>query len=286
MFLFYKKLHTMKDNLIFLFTFLVLYSCTPSSDRLLKQALKDEQKQNYSSAEQKYLTIIVKYSTSDVVPEAKYRLGMLYKDIFKDYYQAQLWFSKIVDEHKDSKFYKLAQVGLLESPDYLGIIDGNKITLGDIESLGKNMRFVVEYKKLDVDLYIGSTKLYAAERIIRQYTKFYYKDGNEIKESDVNLKTEKTDKYTIILKLPIQKNNSWSTEKENKIVIYKVFDTNLRLKTKKGFIFENCIKIMEQNKGEKGVRFLYYAPNKGCVKITTTNISELYKEYTTMEVIE
>jgi len=253
---------------------------------LLKQAVKDEQKQNYSSAEQKYLTIIVKYPTSNIVDEAKYRLGLLYKDIFKDYSQANLWFSKIVDEHKGSKFYRLAQIGLLESPDYFGIIDGNKIILGDIESLGKNMRIIIEYKKLDVDLYIATTKLYAAEKIVRQYTKFYYKDGEEIKESDVNLKTEKTDKYTIILKLPIQKNNSWTTQKENKTVIYTIFDTNLTVKTTKGFIFTNCIKIMEQNKGEKGVRFLYYAPNKGCIKITTTNISELYKEYTTMEVIE
>jgi hypothetical protein len=273
----------MKFIILLLF---LIYSCAPSPQRLLKQAIKDEQRQNYSSAEQKYLTIIVKYSTSDVVPEAKYRLGLLYKDIFKDYTQAQLWFSKIVNEHKDSQFYRLAQIGILESPDYLGIIDGNKVVLGDIESLGKNMQFVTEYKKLDFDLYTATTKLYAGERIIRQYTKFYYKDGDMIKESDVNLKTNKTDKYTIVFKLPIQKNNSWTTEKEGKTVVYTIVDTSLTVKTKKGYSFENCIKVMEQNKGEKGVRFLYYAPNKGCVKISTTNISELYKEYTTMELVE
>jgi hypothetical protein len=269
--------------LIFL---LLLYSCTPSPQQLLKQAIKDEQKQNYTSAEQKYLTIVVKYNTSDVAPEAKYRLGLLYKDIFKDYIQAQLWFTKVIDEHKESQFCRLAQIGLLESPDYLGIIDGNKIVLGDIESLGKNMRFVTEYKKLDFDLYSATTKLYAGETIVKQYTKFYYKDGDTVKESSVNLKTDNTAKYTTIFKLPIQKNNSWTTEKEGKTVVYTIVDTNLTVKTKKGFSFENCIKVMEQNKGEKGVRFLYYAPNKGCVKITTANITELYKEYPTIELVE
>ncbi len=266
--------------------FFLLFSCVQSPNKLLNQAIKDEQKQNYSSAEQKYLTIIVKYSTSNVATEAMYRLGLLYKDIFKDYTQARLWFSKIVDEHKNSKFYRLAQVGLLESPDYLGIIDSNKVVLGDTESLGKNMRFVTEYKKLDFDLYTATTKLYAGEAVIKQYVKFYYKDGDTVKESSVNLKTDNTDKYTILLKLPIQKNSSWTTEKEGKPVVYTIVDTNLVVKTKKGYSFENCIKIMEQNKGEKGVRFLYYAPNKGCVKISTSNISELYKEYTTMELVE
>jgi len=269
--------------IIFLF---FLFSCTPSPQHLLKQAIKEEQKQNYSSAEQKYMTIIVKHSKNELVCEAKYRLALLYKDVYKDFLQAQLWFSEIINNHKDTKFHRLAQIGLLESPDYLGIIDGNRISIGDVESLGKNMRFFTEYKKLDYDLYISTTRLYAGDKVIRQYVKYYYKDGEEIKESDYNLKTKNSDKYTVVLKLPIRKNNSWTTKKEGKVVIYTIFDTNLTVKVKKGYVFENCIKVMEQNKGEKGVRFLYYAPNKGCVKITTASIFDLYKEYTVMEVVD
>ncbi len=275
----------MKKTIILLsFVFLTFFSCTnPKS--LLKSALKDEQKNKYDSAEQKYLTIIIKYDSSEFVPEAKYRLGLLYKDVKKDYTQAQMWFLDIINRHRDSEFCKLAYVGLLESPDYIGAIDGNKVILGDVESSGKNMQIITEYKKLDYDLYQANVKLYAGKSLIKQEEKFYYKVGNEIREYLVSPLKNPSARYTVVLKYPSKVATKWETEKEKKVVQYLIVEDSLVLKFRDKE-FKNCIKVKEQVKGEKGVRFLYYAPNKGCVKITTTTIDNLTKEFPTMELVE
>lgn len=280
------KIKRLISFIIFLFPILVVFNCSnPKS--LIKNALKDEQNKNYDSAEQKYLTIIVKYPKSDYVVEAKYRLGLIYKDVKKDYFQARMWFSQVVNHHQESEFAKFAKVGILESPDYIGAIDGNVIILGDIESGGKNMKSVFEFKKLDFDLYKCSCKLYAAETLVRKEEKFYLKTENEIREYFENPKSsQKKDlKYTIIYKDPQEVGKSWRTFKENKEVSYTIVETSLRLKFTKTE-FENCIKILERYKNETGIRYLYYAPNKGCVKITTSSIKNPDKEYVVLELVE
>lgn len=272
-------------QIIFLFTFVfILFSCT-NPKMLLKTAIKDEKKQKYDSAEQKYLTIIIKYSDSECVPEAKYRLGVIYKDIKKDYLQAQMWFSDIINRHKDSEFYKFACVGLLESPDYVGAIDGNKVVLGDVESDGRNMKIISEYKKIDYDLYQVTTKIYAGNNLVKQEQRFYYKVDTEIREYLIDPKKNLSTTYTTILKLPIKIGTKWETQKEKKLVECSIVEDSISLKFKDKE-FGKCIKIMEQPKGEKGVRFLYYAPNKGCVKITTATIDNLKKEYPVVELVE
>ncbi len=264
--------------------FLTFFSCT-NPKMLLKTAIKDEKKQKYDSAEQKYLTIIIKYNDSKYVPEAKYRLAVIYKDIKKDYLQAQMWFSDIINRHKDSDFYKLACVGLLESPDYVGAVDGNRVVLGDVESDGENMKIISEYKKIDYDLYQVKTKIYAGNNLVKQEQRFYYKVDTEIREYLVDPKKDPSAAYTVILKLPIKIGTKWETQKANKLVMCSIIEDSISLKFKNKE-FEKCIKVMEQQKGEKGIRFLYYAPNKGCVKITTATIDYFKKEYPVVELIE
>ncbi|MCX7716685.1 MAG: hypothetical protein N2Z73_04640 [Endomicrobia bacterium] len=268
----------------FIFLLLILFSCsTPES--LLRQAIKDEQKQNYEAAEEKYLTIVVKHSLSKYVPEAKYRLGLIYKDIKKDYIQSRMWFSDIIVNHRDSEFYRLAEIGVLESPDYLGIIDENKVILGDIESSGKNMKMVTKFKKLEIDLYRCNCELYAGEKLVRKEDKFYLKTGKEIREYTSNPKMEKGLKYTLVFKLPVEIGNEWETQKENKPVSYTIVANRLSVKCKK-IEFHDCIKIMESYKGETGIRYLYYAPNKGCIKITTSSLKNPRQEFPVLEFIE
>ncbi len=273
-----------KYFIIFLVSMIVNCS-NPKS--LIENALKDEKNERYDSAQQKYLTIIVKYPKSDFVLEAKYRLGLIYKDVKKDYFQARMWFSQVVNYHQESEFVKFAKVGILESPDYVGAIDGNVIILGDIESRGKNMKSVFEFKKLDFDLYRCGCKLYAGEKLVREEERFYLKTEDEIREYFENPKnsTKKDLKYTIIYKTPSEIGNSWSTIKENKEVSYKIVDTSLRLKFAKKE-FENCIKVLERYKNETGIRYLYYAPNKGCVRITTSSTKNPDKEFTVLELVE
>jgi len=146
----------------------------------MKKALKNEKNQRYDIAEKNYLTIIIKYPTSDYVAEAKYRLGLLYKDVKKDYLQARMWFSQVVNQHKDTEFIKLAEVGILESPDYSGALDNNRVVLGDVDSLGRNMKIVTEFKKLDCDLYECNLKLFAGEILVKQEKRYYLKKGNEV----------------------------------------------------------------------------------------------------------
>lgn len=273
----------MKPVLFFL-TIILFFSCT-NPKTLLRQALNNEQKGNYDVAEQKYLTIIVKYPTSEYVVEAKYRLGLLYKDIEQDYVQARMWFSDIIKNYPDSEFYRLAEIGFLESPDYIGALDKNKVILGDVESAGRNMKIVTTFNKIETDLYNCVCELYAGDKLVRREIKFYLKTGKEVREYMSNPKTGGKSKYTVVFKLPAEVGNEWNTEKENKKVTYTVVESGLKLKTKK-FEFDNCIKIMESFAGETGIRYLYYAPNKGCVKITTSSLKNPKQEFTVLELIE
>lgn len=273
----------MKSVLFFLTTILFFSCSNPKS--LLYQALKNEKKGNYDVAEQKYLTIVVKYPSSEYVIEAKYRLGMIYKDIRQDYVQARMWFSDIIKNYPDSEFYKLAEIGLLESPDYIGVVDNNKIVLGDIESFGKNMKMVTEFKKIETDLYRCNCELYAGNNLVRRETKFYLKTGREIREYMSDPKTMDKTKYTVVFRLPAEIGTEWTTQKENRQVTYTITETGVKIKTKKGE-FENCIKIMESFTNETGIRYLYYAPNKGCVKITTSSLKNPKQEFTVLELVE
>lgn len=274
----------MKHIFILLLTF-IIFSCATGPESLLRRAIKDEQKQKYDLAEQKYLTIVVKYPSSEYVSEAKYRLGLIYKDIKKDYVQARMWFSDIIINHKDSNFYTLAEVGMLESPDYTGILDGNKVILGDIESGGKNMRIETVIKKIDVNLYSSISQLYAGDKLVRKVEKFYLKTDQQVREYSSNPSIDKNLKYTVIFKLPAETGNQWKTEKENRTVIYTIVATGLQLKLK-NFAFEDCIKILERYENETGIRYLYYAPNKGCVKITTSSLNNPTREFPVIELIQ
>lgn len=270
----------------FIFLGLIFIFCCSNPKSLIKNAIKDEQDKNYDSAEQKYLTIVLKYPRSDYAAEAKYRLGLLYKDFKKDYIQARMWFLQVVNYYQESEFVKFAKVGILESPDYIGTIDGNIVVLGDVESHGKNMRSVFEFKKIDFDLYQCNCKLYAGEKLVRQEIRFYLKIENEIREYSENPKVGKKElKYTIVYKDPPDIGNNWSTIKENRDVSYTITDTGLKLKFQKTE-FENCIKVLESYKGEQGIRYLYYAPDKGCVKITTSSLKNPKQEFTVLELVE
>lgn len=272
-------------NYIKLLILLFFVGCS-NPNNLLESGKKYEQIGLYNKAEQKYLTVVVNFPKSPQVPEAKYRLGLLYKDVMKDYVQASMWFSDILKNHKETEFYKLADVCLLESPDYVGALDGNLVVLGDKESGGKNMKITYEFKKIDFDLYSVIFRLFAGEKLIRQERKFYLKTNGEIREYNINPKTQKKDlKYTLIFKLPVEKGRRWTTKKEDKETVYTIVDTGLtvRLKNK---IFENCIKISENYKGETGIRYLYYAPNKGCIKIATSSLRNPQEEFTVLELIE
>lgn len=267
-------------TIIFLF---FIISCS-SPKMLIEQAKKDEQRQRYDSAEQKYLTIIIKHNQSEYTSEAKYRLGLLYKDVKKDYLQARMWFNEVITRHPDSEFVKLAEVGILESPDYTGVLDGNVTVLGDVESYGRNMKLTTEYTKLDYNLYIGKYKLYAGDKLVRQYEKYYLKQGDEIKEFDVNPQKVAVKDYTVIMKYPVKPDISWLTKKDNKEVVYTIVATDLQIKLRDK-VFNDCVKLKEYVKGEKGIRFIYYAPNKGCVRITTAVVGST-KEFPVVEIIQ
>ncbi|MEN3013586.1 MAG: hypothetical protein ABDH23_03095 [Endomicrobiia bacterium] len=269
----------------YIFLFLI-FSCS-SPDRLLKSAIEDEKKNRYDKAEQKYLTLIVKFPHSRDVVEAKYRLGLIYKDIMKDYAQAIMWFSDIIKNHQDSEFYKPAEVGILESPDYIGALDNNSVILGDVETGGKNMKIVNEFDKIDFDLYKCICKLYAGEKLVRQEIKFYLKTSQEIREYDVNPKMskEKNLKYSIVFRLPVEAGTKWVTKKEDKEVIYTIVAKDIRVKLK-NHEFNNCVKILETYKGQEGIRYLYYAAGKGCIKIATSSVKKPNQEFSVLELIE
>lgn len=267
---------------LFLFLFFLLGCSSPKM--LLESAKKDEQNQRYDKAEQKYFTVVIKHSDTIYAVEARYRLALLYKDIKKDYLQAQMWFNEIIARHPGSEYAKLAEVGILESPDYTGVLDGNVIVLGDVESYGKNMKLTAEFTKLEYNLYIGRYKLFAGDRLVRQYEKYYLKQSGEVREYDANPQKAMIKNYSIIMKLPIKSNVSWTTIKDNKEVVYTIVATGLQLKLRDK-TFDDCIKVREYVKGERGVRFIYYAANKGCVKMTT-GLLDGTKEFPVVESIQ
>lgn len=263
---------------------IIFFSCN-SPKNLLNQAKKYEKQKNYDAAEKNYLNLIIKYPKEALVAEAMYNLGNIYKDIRKDYSQSQLWFSQIITKFPESEYKKLAQVAILESPDYFGLVDGNTIILGDVESLGKNMKIKTTVKKLDYNLYLTEQKLFAGKKLVRVEKKFYLKTDNEIREFVTDPRTiSKKETYTVVLKYPYKNGVGWSTKKDNKNVSYTIVGTDLSVKIDEKS-FDRCIKIMEKFDNTAGVKYLYYAPNIGCIKIATASSERLNKEYVSVQKI-
>ncbi len=271
----------MKTKKLVFITLFIITSCI-GPDGILKKAIQYEQKQKYELAEQQYLKLILKFPNHELTAEAMYRLGLIYKNVKQDFVQSQMWFKQVVNKFPNSKYKELAEIGLIESPDYSGVLDGNKVILGDSETQGRNMLLIAEYKKLDYNLYVGHLHLYAGKKFVREEKKYYLKIGTEIREYP-QLPKEGIP-YVVILKLPYRKNNVWKTYKEGKTVFYKIVADEIQV-TITGKTFNNCIKVVEQYEGSTGIKNIYYAPNVGCIRITTGSIAQPDKEYPVSEFV-
>lgn len=260
---------------------IIFLSCTDPKN-ILSKAKKYQVQNKYDNAERLYLRLIIKYPTDDLAAEAMYNLGLIYKDVKKDYPQSKLWFSQIITKFPYSDFKDLAQVGMLDSPDYFGLNENNTLLLGDPETGGKNMRIKNKISKLDYNLFLLEQTLFAGEKVVRVEKRYYLKTGTEIREFLADPTKNKNAIYSVVLKLPYEKNNFWQTKKDGKNVTYTIVEDNVKIKIKdKEFV--NCIKVMEQVENSVGIKYLYYAPNVGCVKITTTTILQKDKEYVSVQ---
>jgi tetratricopeptide (TPR) repeat protein len=278
-----KKFLFLSVLLIGVIFFILFFSNNPRN--LLNRAKKFEKQKSYDKAEKIYLSLVIKYPQENFVAEAMYNLGNIYKDIKKDYSQSRMWFSQVITKFPTSDYAKFSYVSILESPDYLGLLDGNMTVLGDIESFGKNMKIKTEIKKLDYNLYLSNQNLFAGEKFVREEKRYYLKTNNEIREYLVDPRNiVGQEVYTVVLKYHYNQGMSWTTKKDNKNVTYTIVATDLNLKIREKN-FDGCIKVMEKIDGAYGVKYLYYAPNVGCIKITTATLENLSKEHVTVEII-
>ncbi len=272
----------MKNLSLMLITLTFLCCCIPTAEKIIKDAYRYEQQNKFELAEQQYIKIIVKYPRSKFSAEAMYRIGLIYKDIKKDFTQATFWFNQLISRYPDNKFVPMAQVAIMESPDYTGAIDGNLLLLGDVETSGKNMRIKTLFQKLDYNLYLSISTLFAGEKFVREEKTYYLKSNDEIRVyyRDPRISTTQLD-FTTILKYPLEVGNSWNTYKEKKSVTYTIVAKDLEVKignTK----YNNCIKLLETYKNTTGIKYIYYAPNIGCIKITTSTKDNPHKEFPTV----
>jgi hypothetical protein len=270
---------------IILFISITFFSCN-NAKNLLERAKRYEKQKNYDAAERSYLSLIIKYPKEEIVAEAMYNLGNIYKDIRKDYSQSQIWFSQVITKFPNSEYAKFSKVSILEAPDYLGLLDGNVTVLGDTDSFGKNMLIKTTVQKLDYNLYLVEQNLFAGEKFVRKEKKFYLKTDNEIREFSVDPRTSSSEGkfYTTVLQYPYKKGVSWTTIKDNKKVVYTIVDIGLTIEINKKK-FSECIKIMEKFENAIGVKYLYYAPNVGCIRITTASSERSEKEFVSVEAI-
>lgn len=264
-----------------------IFSCdTPQA--VLSRGKKFLKEKRFENAEKEFLSVVIKWPSDKNCAEAMFELGNICKEIKKDYNQSVLWYSQVVKKFPATEFAKVAEVKILESPDYLGLIDKNRVILGDSETKGRNMRLETRVEKLDYNLYLMQSDLFAGDKFVRTEKKYYLKKNGEIREFNVNpseIKNESKVESKIVLKYPFVSGNVWKTYFAGKSFVLKIVEDNITMNIadKK---FDKCIKVMEKIEDSVGVKYFYYAADVGCIKITTASNEESKKEYTSVELVK
>lgn len=255
---------------------IILFLLCGCANLKFKKAYDLEKRNKFKEAIKIYKEIVDKYPTKKISARAIFRLGEIYRVNFEDYEKASHFYSMIIMDYPYLQpLNSLAELGLMESPDFFPLVDGWSWYEGDSQSYGKNMyqqrycslvssgtdklKRYFEVYKIRTIIYTGKggKKVFDS---IDYYKKFHY---NILKS-----KTPTFSKFSIVMKFPHKKGKKWTAVLEGKKNIYSIEDLNAQVVVRTGS-YKNCLKIKElQPNIPHSWRYDYYAPGVGKVLST------------------
>lgn len=262
-------------SLFSLLSCLFLIGC---GEKEFRSAKKAEKLGRYPSAIADYEKFIQTYPKNPKSAEALFRIGEIYRNIFKDYARSRASFEKITAQYKETEWSSRAEIASMNSPDYFPLDPDFKRSMGDSESGGQYMRMeemVVPIKDSPSRLKM-ERRIYAGTVLVGKKVQFYEKKDRELREYQPG-----NELYSVILRYPPEKNLKWETLKEGKRNIFTIEEDRLTVETKAG-IFMQCLKVRNQSADtRRSWRYDYYAPEVGLILASVatdkgeTRISEL-----------
>jgi hypothetical protein len=201
-----------------------------------------------------------------LAPEALYRIGRIYQKKLKLFSYSNRYYTMVLDNYSSSQpWVGMACVGLLTSPDYFPLHEGNFWIEGDSDSGGVNMRSQWICNAVSSGTYSITRRISAGAKFVRDIKQFYRIQGLQLRQyaklSD--------DSGVITLAYPLETGRSWRTVVDGNWMEYKIEAANERITVKAGS-FPACLKIGERNMAyPKSVKYNYYAPDVGWVLTTT-----------------
>lgn len=250
----------------------VLTGCT--ADYHFKKAEKLRETGKFADAADKYMSIAEKNPGHSRVPEALYKTAEIYQQNLENDSEAKKIYRRIIKNYPSTEWAGYAKEAMAELADYYPLDEKAKWVEVDSASGGSYMRAVNEVASMQNGVFLITRQLYAREKFVSSFKKYFKKTKNGIYETEMNGGIIKT-----LLILPPEPGRSWTgggvrytvvSDKENVTVIAGKFS--------------NCIKIKKQLIGTASWSYEYYAPEVGEILLTQSSgadekrISEL-KEF-------
>ncbi|MFN3966977.1 MAG: tetratricopeptide repeat protein [Endomicrobiia bacterium] len=258
-----------KNYLLFAICYLLFTTLAGCANYKFNKAKSLEKRGYYPQAIKYYLEFANQYKNHKLSAEAMYRAGKLYQKELKIYSEAKNIYFDLINKYPENKeFVRLAKIGIFNSPDYFPLEDGNIWVEGDSESGGKNMKVEWYCQEISTGVFKITKKYFAGKNLVTTLSKFYNEENFELRESsEPNFK-----QYSVLLRLPFNKDNSWQTERDNRKIKITIVATDAEVKTIAGE-FKNCLKICYEDLNFPGsYKYEYYAIDVGPVLTTVSSI--------------
>jgi len=259
----------MKLLMIGLFSLTTVFFLGCGPDGQLSRAQKLENKGKYYKAWERYQMFVANYPQHPKAAEALFHAGWLAESKLNDCYMAGTFYSRIVENYPQSKYWaRAASLQKGNCPDYFPLHSGSKWVVGDSDTKGKNARIEVSCSELPSgpSRFRSESgqiiKSYFAGRKKTQSTKLVYKKKNgELLEY-----AKESDSYgKLIMKWPLDPGTKWRTKKNKRLFNYNIVKNDANVKVKAGR-FKNCILVQSSVSGVPGVfTNEYYAPGVGLI---------------------
>ncbi len=250
----------------------VIFSlCACVKDKMFKDAKKLEKLGRYVSAVNAYEKFFTDHPNHPKAPESLYQIGRIYSQVYNDCARAQSYFERVRKNYSQSVWAREAEYSAMNCPDYFPFNEGLVYEFVDSQSLGKNMRRVMELATVpgqDRQVKVKDT-IYAGNELVGRFERNMKKISMELREFELG-----SSSYNVVLKYPLQVKSSWETKKNGKLMRYVLADAPLVLQVASGE-YRNCIKVEEREKGSSSGgswKCFYYAPATGLILTTAATI--------------
>ncbi len=229
-------------------------------------AARQERTGRFEESLKDFLRLADRHPDSGLAPKALFRAGRLASRVLQDQNLARETFQKIIDRYGDrGDWGPRAEWALFITPNYFPLTVNGEWEEGDSDTGGKNalVRTVCRPLKDDPWGALLARSYYAGGRFVKTLSinRLCRKRGLELREY-----SEGKDSYTVVLKYPFEKGQTWSSQRDGQKMVYTV-EGFAAVKVRAGE-FQGCLKVREQAAGAPSWKVDYYAPGVGRVLTT------------------